>query len=64
MRRDLMSIALTVRCDYCNAAPEVWCTTVSGATATWLHASRINPVYEAYSQGYGDGRNDAKELAR
>lgn len=56
------ALALTLRCDYCDASPGVWCVRRSRATgeatgrASWLHGARTWRFEDAYHAGVCEGR--------
>ena len=51
-------IALDSICARCNAEPQQWCTTSSGARASYLHSARIDPVRRGEGAGYLLGLRD------
>lgn len=63
-RRNEQTIALqSVVCPRCESGPGVNCVTVSGGSPR-LHSSRVNPLYEAWRNGYTDGRADGLRVPR
>lgn len=51
-----------VVCPTCNASPGDPCRTVKGrhpgTRSPYPHADRVRPLYEVWSDGYGDGGRD------
>lgn len=65
MDPQLEALFLSIPCDYCGAAPEWWCHTLTTRKAAqFLHGPRTNPIYSAFGYGYSEGFRDQKEFHR
>lgn len=60
---ELAELVLDVACGFCGAGPREWCTTVSGARASYPHVCRIGPVHEASRVGFREGVLDGMRRA-
>ena len=57
MNRD--NVALKTECPYCGSAPDYWCVTSSGKTASLLHEARTRPVWDVWRDGFEEGLAEA-----
>lgn len=45
-------------CSYCGQPAGTNCKTSGGFWSSWPHSARFHPVWEAWKEGWHDGRHD------